>query len=779
MKRAVLVAIMLLSVAAPAVAAPATILFEGQLLTAGGAPANGSFAVALKLYATEAAPTALYAESFAGVQVQGGLFSLTVGQNPSGAALADVIAANQELWVGTAVDGAAELPRKRLHATPLSLWADNARSAETLALTCTVSHSLRYGANGWECAPPDLACTGCVGATDIAPGSINATHLQDGGVSADDVAFNYAGSASKGGPASNLACTGCVDGGEIAANAVLAGAVRVGALRLVDAATDGAMWTLAEDLASGLSFEHGGTLARLSPAGRLDLLGGLSIGGGLVIDATGQWVGDPTGLVGPAGPQGPQGVQGPQGPQGAQGPQGPQGPAGPSGTSRWTDGTGTVTTTASVGIGAASPSATLDLVGTFEQTAEGTIANFHHTTPDGHMLMNWHSKVNEGSDRGFLLVQDDSEQTLTNTTEDLRMTLGVFNDPHGSVHSDELWLQGGSRIVTNLGAWDSEMNAIVGPMAQSKTSGTAAEWRINNAPVMALGPTGNLGLGTTTPLGKLHIAGTAVGTNPIMVDGNDRPSLGLTGQYPQVVLMSQVANVNHGPTLMLGSYDSGSSTTHKHWAIGTAGVNSTFLDIGYHEGTDPNPHAGIRNYNGSTKLTILSNGNVGIGQLSPTATLDVGPTFKVDAAAKVTQTSEYVREFSGTIQGPGNWSACTDPTKYVDIGTIRNSHYGTFIDITVYGSHRGYDQGGYYDLSRWVVMAGDKLSSHKIESFGTSQKVNLWSGSAQGNYNNLHIGDGFMIRLSVNPQCGSNVHYTYVVRYRANADFTPSPTRSW
>lgn len=55
----------------------------------------------------------------------------------------------------------------------------------------------------------------------------------------------------------------------------------------------------------------------------------VSVAGGLVIDQNGQWVGDPTGLRGPAGPAGAPGVQGPAG---AQGPQGIQGPAGGNGS---------------------------------------------------------------------------------------------------------------------------------------------------------------------------------------------------------------------------------------------------------------------------------------------------------------------------------------------------------------------------------------------------------------------------------------------------------------
>lgn len=70
----------------------------------------------------------------------------------------------------------------------------------------------------------------------------------------------------------------------------------------------------------------------------------VSIGATPVIDATGKWVGSPTGLQGPQGPQGPTGPQGPQGlkgdtgltgpqgPQGLIGPPGPTGPQGPQGT---------------------------------------------------------------------------------------------------------------------------------------------------------------------------------------------------------------------------------------------------------------------------------------------------------------------------------------------------------------------------------------------------------------------------------------------------------------
>lgn len=57
----------------------------------------------------------------------------------------------------------------------------------------------------------------------------------------------------------------------------------------------------------------------------------VSIGGTEVINATGDWVGNPTGLIGPTGPQGDPGAMGPAGPTGAAGPAGATGPTGPAG----------------------------------------------------------------------------------------------------------------------------------------------------------------------------------------------------------------------------------------------------------------------------------------------------------------------------------------------------------------------------------------------------------------------------------------------------------------
>ncbi|MBN1861570.1 MAG: hypothetical protein JW840_08940 [Candidatus Thermoplasmatota archaeon] len=49
-----------------------------------------------------------------------------------------------------------------------------------------------------------------------------------------------------------------------------------------------------------------------TPVAKLDIYGNFAINGAVIIDSSGHWVGDPTGLIGPQGPQGEQGPPGPQ-----------------------------------------------------------------------------------------------------------------------------------------------------------------------------------------------------------------------------------------------------------------------------------------------------------------------------------------------------------------------------------------------------------------------------------------------------------------------------------
>jgi hypothetical protein len=125
-------------------------------------------------------------------------------------------------------------------------------------------------------------------------------------------------------------------------------------------------------------------------------------------------------------------------------------------------------------------------------TKNGEVAKFQPATAGQYTLINFNSKVNSGSDRGFILVQDESVEPGGSSSEDLRMTIGVYNDfKQSSAHSDELWLQGGGRLCYNVGSWDSELNTIIGtPGVGTALGGLKHEWRLSNSTKMTLNTSG-------------------------------------------------------------------------------------------------------------------------------------------------------------------------------------------------------------------------------------------------------------------------------------------------
>lgn len=143
---------------------------------------------------------------------------------------------------------------------------------------------------------------------------------------------------------------------------------------------------------------------------------------------------------------------------------------------------------------------------------DGIVAHFRPVTAGSYTMMKFESKANQTSDYGWILVQDDSNNTNgAPSAEDIRMTIGVFNDFQGpGVHSDELWFQGGARLVQNVGSWDSEYNTIIGTPA-AKVGGTSYEWRVNNTAKMSMDFSGNMTFNGS--ISATNFSGSSSGTN--------------------------------------------------------------------------------------------------------------------------------------------------------------------------------------------------------------------------------------------------------------------------
>ncbi len=104
---------------------------QGVLRTVAGVPApDGLYPVTFKLYDSQAADAAVWSETYLGISVADGVFSVQLGsQEP----LSDtVIAGAPQLWLGATVSIDPELPRVRIHTVPFAVRASSAG-----ALACT------------------------------------------------------------------------------------------------------------------------------------------------------------------------------------------------------------------------------------------------------------------------------------------------------------------------------------------------------------------------------------------------------------------------------------------------------------------------------------------------------------------------------------------------------------------------------------------------------------------------------------------------------------------
>jgi hypothetical protein len=224
---------------------------------------------------------------------------------------------------------------------------------------------------------------------------------------------------------------------------------------------------------------------------------------------------------------------------------------------------------------------------------------------------NYLTKFATATTLGNSVVYDDGSNVGIGTVPGQKL------DVNGAIRAIDYGPPGSMNIIVGDDAFftDIDQAQTIGLNGAGDTN--TGGLRLGNAGPVLFGANGNLGIGTTSPQGKLHVSGAFNNTGVGVADGNDRPSVNITGNYPQIAIMAGgTGNTNHGATISMGAFDSGSSGTFKSWTLGTAGMNATWMDIGY--GTSTNPHVnGIAGY-GTTVMRLTSTGNVGIGTLTPT-----------------------------------------------------------------------------------------------------------------------------------------------------------------
>ena len=239
-----LLLLVLVGLATPAAAnTPSTIRISGVLRGAGGEPVvDGGYGITFSLYNKAVDGKVVWKEGPLLVQVSGGVFGHSLGTKV--ALTAELLVGLQPGWLGVQVGADPELPRQTLHSVTYALQAATADK---------------------------LSCSGCVGTSALAPASITA----------DKLAFSYAASKTKGGPATDLACTGCVGVAELSfdgdvdlggnglkAKNIAADVVTAGAVSAVSYTGDGSKLTGLK-VASGSCSKPGEVVKGIGPDGSL------------------------------------------------------------------------------------------------------------------------------------------------------------------------------------------------------------------------------------------------------------------------------------------------------------------------------------------------------------------------------------------------------------------------------------------------------------------------------------------------------------------------------
>lgn len=170
-----------------------TLSVQGVLRKADGSLApDANYDLSFGLFAAATGGAELTRIDRRGVPVKRGVFAVTLDLMDTSA-----VVGNGALWVEVQVGiNGPKLPRQRLVPTAYALQAEHANSADSAqsALRADTATSATSCTQAERAS--SLMCTGCV--------------------ASDQVGFNFAASASKGGPASDLSCQGCVERAAIA-----------------------------------------------------------------------------------------------------------------------------------------------------------------------------------------------------------------------------------------------------------------------------------------------------------------------------------------------------------------------------------------------------------------------------------------------------------------------------------------------------------------------------------------------------------------------------------
>ena len=228
---------------------------------------------------------------------------------------------------------------------------------------------------------------------------------------------------------------------------------------------------------------------------------------------------------------------------------------------------------------------------------------------------------------------------------------------------------------------------------------------------------GNVGIGTTAPVDKLHVSSgmirvEGVGSGIRMPDTSGNPLLALTTDQ----------NTFAGCNIVNGW----SNSSNTGVGVGTTRSDGTAFQVR----TGITLSSGIGTNSGTTRFIVNGNGNVGIGTTAPAEKLDVAGTIKTTGQIQVTPTSGY-----GTIEigGPSGG--------FIDLKGPSTDDYD--LRIISGGSGGSFFTGGYGHVmtlnSSGNVGIGTTSPAEKLDVNGNVKATGYKTSSGTGVTTNVTV----------------------------------------